>query len=96
MLDMLNPDLVNGGKLMSYGIGEYTYINSYHEGKKGYINKFDKSLKSPFLNVLNNHLPNFKPNHIDESDVDESEVVVSDNVELSSAIVSASDIGNQA
>ena len=93
---MLNPDLVNGGKLMSYGIGEYTYINSYHEGKKGYINKFDTSLKSPFLNILSNHLPNFKPNNIDESDVDESEVVVSDNVELSSAIVSASDIGNQA
>ena len=80
---------------MSYSIGEYTYINSYHEGKKGYVNKFDKSLKSPFLNVLHNHLPNNKPAHIDEPDVDYSEIAISDNIELSSAVVSMSDVGGQ-
>jgi len=81
---------------MSYSIGEYTYINSYHEGKKGYINKLDKSLKMPFLNVMQSNMHNIKPTHIVEPDVDDSEVVISDNVELSSAIVSMSDVGDQA
>jgi len=78
---------------MSYVNGEYTYINSYHQGKVGYINKYDKSLKLPFLNVLQNQLQNIKPAHIDEPEVDQSEIVVSDNVELSSAVVSMSDVG---
>jgi len=81
---------------MSYNIGEYTFVHSYHEGKKGYINKFDKSLKLPFLNVLQNQLQNIKPAHINEPDVDESEIRISDNVELSSAVVSMTNLGNQA
>ena len=76
---------------MSYNIGDYTYIHSYHEGKKGYVNKFEKSLKSPFLKVLHTHLPNIKPAHVDEPEIDESDIAVSDNIELSSAVVSASD-----
>ena len=81
---------------MSYNIGEYTFVHSYHEGKKGYINKYDKSLKLPFLNVLQNQLQNIKPAHINEPDVDESEIRISDNVELSSAVVSMTNLGNQA
>ena len=81
---------------MIYNINGYTYTNSYHEGKVGYINKFDKSLKLPFLNVLQNQLQAIKPNHIDETEIDESEIQISDNVELSSAVVSMSNIGDQA
>jgi len=78
---------------MSYYIGGISNLNSYHQGKVGYINKFDKSLKMPFLNVLNNHLNSTKPVHIDEPEVDESEIVISDNIELRSAVVSMSNIG---
>ena len=77
---------------MSYYIGERNYISLYHEGKVGYINKFDKSLKMPFLGVLQNQLQMIKPAHLDEPDVDESEIKISDNVELSSAVVSMSKI----
>ena len=80
---------------MSYNVSGYVYTNSYHEGKVGYINKYDKSLKLPFISVLNNHLPNIKPLHIDEPEVDDSEIAISDNVELSSAVVGMSNIGNQ-
>ena len=80
---------------MSYSVGEYSYIHSYHEGKKGYVNKFDKSLKMPFFNVMQNHLVSIRPAHNDEPDVDDSEIAISDNIELSSAVVSASDIDNQ-
>jgi len=79
---------------MSYNVSGYTYTSPYHTGKVGYINKFDKSLKIPFLNVLHNQLQSTKPNHIDEPDVDDSEIVISDNIELSSAVVSMSDLGD--
>jgi len=78
---------------MSYYVGGYNNISSYHQGKVDYINKFDKSLKMPFLNVLYNQLSNIKPVHIDEPEVDDSEIVISDNIELSSAVVSMSNIG---
>ena len=77
---------------MSYSIGQYNYISSYHQGKVGYVNKFDKSIKMPFLNVLQNQPQMIKPAHIDEPDVDESEIELSDNIELSSAVVSMSEI----
>jgi len=80
---------------MINNVGGYTYTNPYHEGKVGYINKFDKSLKIPFLNVLYNNMHNNRPNHVNEPDVDGSEIVISDNVELSSAVVSMSNIGDQ-
>jgi len=78
---------------MSISIGNYNYIHSYHEGKKGYVNKFEKSLKMPFLKVLHNHLPSIMPANKDDLKLDESEIKVSDNVELSSAVTGASDIG---
>ena len=72
----------------------YIGSNSATEGKKGYLSKHEKSLKSPFLNVLHNHLPNNKPALVDELEKDESELSVSDNIELSSAVISASNIGD--
>jgi len=79
---------------MSYSINQYNYISSYHEGKAGYINKFDKSVKIPFLKVLQNQSQMIKPAHIDEPDVDESEIEISDNIELSSAVVSLSSMSD--
>jgi len=70
------------------------YINAYHTGKKGYLNKFEKSLKLPFLSVLNNNLPGVKNSEINESKIDGSETALSDNVELSSAVVNASNISD--
>ena len=81
---------------MSYNITGYTSTHPYHEGKVGYINKFDKSIKLPFLNVLQNQLQSIKPAHIDEPELDDSEIVVSDNIELSSAVVGLSEISSQA
>ena len=80
---------------MSYIVEGNTYVSSYHEGKKGYVNKFEKSLKSPFLNVLHNHLPGVRHTQTDdELKPDDSELNVSDTIELSSAVVSATDISN--
>jgi len=79
---------------MSYSVGEYNYISSYHQGKVGYVNKFDKSVKLPFLNVMQNQTHMIKPAHIDEPDVDSSEIELSDNIELSSAVVSSSSMSD--
>jgi len=77
---------------MSYINGNYANIHSYHEGKKGYVNKFEKSVKLPFLKVLHNHLPSIMPVEKEDLKLDDSEIAVSDNIELSSAVVSASDV----
>ena len=76
---------------MNYNISNYNYISSYHEGKKGYINKFEKSLKLPFLNVLHTHLPGNRPIHANEFEITESDIAISDNIELSSAVTGASE-----
>ena len=80
------------GENMSYINTNTNYTSSYHEGKKGYINKFEKSLKMPFLNVLYNHLPINKPANIDESDINDTDIAVSDNIELSSAVTGATEM----
>ena len=79
---------------MSYSINQYNYVSSYHEGKVGYINKFDKSVKMPFLNVLQNQSQMIKPALSDEPDIDESEIEISDNIELSSAVVAMSNMSD--
>jgi len=79
---------------MSISIGNYDYTHSYHEGKKGYVNELEKSLKMPFMKVLHNHLPSIMPIDKDDLKLDESEIAVSDNIELSSAVVSASNISD--
>jgi len=77
---------------MNYNIGNHTYISNYHEGKKGYVNKFETSLKLPFLNVLHNHLPSYRPILMDELEIDDSDIVMSDNIELSSAVTKVLDV----
>jgi len=77
-------------KTMIYITGNHTYTSNYHEGKKGYVDKFEKSVKIPFLSVLHNHLPNNKTALTDELEADESDFAVSDNVELSSAVTGSS------
>ena len=74
---------------MINNINNYTGLNMYHEGKTGYVNKFEKSLKIPFLSVLHNHLPNNKVALIDELETDDSDFAISDSIELSSAVVGA-------
>jgi len=79
---------------MSYNIGDYTYISSYHEGKKGYVNKFEKAVKMPFFKALHNYLPNISSDDTDDLKNDPSEIAISDKIELSSAVVSASDVSD--
>jgi hypothetical protein len=74
---------------MNYYIGNYTSTHPYHEGKKGYVNKFEKSLKIPFLSVLHNNLPAVRPDIDDDIKFNDSDIVISDTAELSSAVVSA-------
>ena len=74
---------------MSYSIDNYTYISSYHEGKKGYVNKFEKSLKLPFLNVLQSNLPAVRPDMDEDIKFDDSDTFISENAELNSAVVGA-------
>jgi len=79
---------------MSLYIGYYSSVHPYHEGKKGYVNKFEKSLKLPFLNVMQNNLPALKPDVDVDIKFDDSDIVISENVELSSAVVSATNASN--
>ncbi|MCL2663842.1 MAG: hypothetical protein FWE83_11040 [Oscillospiraceae bacterium] len=79
---------------MSYYIGNYTSVHPYHKGKKGYINKFEKSLKLPFLNVLQNNLPAARPDMDEDIKLNDSDIVISDNVQLSSAVVTATGAGD--
>ena len=79
---------------MSYIVGgDYNYLHSYHEGKIGYINQYEKSLKLPFLNVMTSHLPGTRPVDTYDLKIDKSDTAVNDIIELSSAVVSASDAG---
>ena len=79
---------------MSYYIGNYTPVHPYHEGKKGYVNKFEKSLKFPFLNALQHHLPSIRQDIDEDVKIDVSDIVISENAELSSAVVSATGAGD--
>ena len=79
---------------MSYYIGNYTTVHSYHEGKKGYVNKFEKSLTLPFLNALQHHMPSIQQDIDEDVKLDVSDIVISENAELSSAVVSATGAGD--
>jgi len=79
---------------MSYYIGNYTSTHPYHEGKKGYVNKFEKSLKLPFLNVLQSNLPAVRPDIDNDIKFNDFDIVISDKAELSSAVVSATSAGD--
>ena len=77
---------------MSINIGSYTNIYAAASTKQTYIDKYDKSLKLPFLSVLNNTLPNGNTAQGNEPVVDHSIGEVSDKVELSYAVVGSSNI----
>jgi len=81
-------------KTMIYNTTNYIETGTYQEGKIGYVNKFEKSVKIPFLSVLHNHLPNNKAALTDELEPNDSELAISDSVELSSAITGASEVGS--
>ena len=75
---------------MSIGIGNYANIYTPATTKQTYIDKYDKSLKLPFLNVLNNNLPNGNAAQGSEPVVDYTIGEVSDKVELNYAVVGSS------
>ena len=60
--------------------------------KQTYIDKFDKSVKIPFLKVLNSNILNTVTTKEEDEKIDTSELAVSDNVELSSAVAGASQV----
>ena len=74
---------------MIYNINDHNYISSHHEGKKGYVNKFEKSLKMPFFSVLHGQLPVSKSTGAHEVKINTSDIATSDNIELSSAVAGA-------
>jgi len=59
--------------------------------KQTYIDKFDKSIKMPFLKVLNNNALNTVASKDEDVKIDTSELLVSDNIELSSAVAGVSE-----
>ena len=75
---------------MSININNYTNINIYSKTAQTYIDKYDKSLKLPFLNVLNNSLPNVNTAQANEIKTDNTVSEVSDTVELSYAVTGTS------
>ena len=75
---------------MSINAVNYTNMYTVTTTKQTYIDKYDKSLKLPFLNVLNNHLPNGNTAQGNEPVVDHTIGEVSDKVELSYAVVGSS------
>jgi len=71
------------------------YLNIYAgttNTKQTYIDIYDKSVKLPFLKVLNNNVLNHAATRDNDSKIDTSELVVSDNIELSSAVTGASEV----
>ena len=79
---------------MSINTNNNININAVTTTKQTYIDKFDKSLKLPFLSLLQNQLPLIKSVQGDEIKPDDSDFAVSDNVELSSAVTAASPAGS--
>ena len=73
--------------------GNTTTYNS-SEVYKGYVNKFDKSLKLPFYKVLSNNLSNMKPVQDDEIKINDSDVAASENIAINSAVVGASAVSD--
>ena len=76
---------------MIFTINNHLDVNYNTATKQTYIDSNDKSLKLPFVKVLINNIPHFKTLHADEIKLDESELSVSDNIELSSAVTGATE-----
>jgi len=79
---------------MNLYISNYTNLNTNTVTKQTYIDKFDKSLKLPFVSVLQNNLAYIKMAQENEFKPSDAELSVSDNVELSSAVTGATEANN--
>lgn len=79
---------------MIFTINTHFNLNYNTATKQTYIDKYDKSVKLPFATVMINNLPHFKTFHADELKPDESELTLSDNIELSSAITGGTAVGD--
>jgi len=77
---------------MEFNINTHLNLNYSSTTKQTYIDKYDKSVKIPFVKALLNHLPNARVHNADEIKPDESELAVSDNIELSSAVSGAAEV----
>ena len=79
---------------MIFTINTHMGLNYNTSTKQTYIDKYDKSVKMPFAKVMINNLPHFKTFHADEVKYDDSDLALSDNIELSSAITGAANAGD--
>jgi len=78
---------------MSFRVSDYTNINTYTTANQTYIDKYDKSLKLPFLNILNN-ISNEKTASGNELETDNFVSSESGNIAISSAVVGASPVND--
>jgi len=78
---------------MDFTINNHINLNYNTVTKQTYIDKYDKSVKMPFVKALANNLPHVKP-YADEVKPDASELAVSDNIELSSAVTGATEVND--
>jgi len=79
---------------MIFTINNHFNLNYNTQTKQTYIDKYDKSLKLPFISALNNNLPSIRQVQTDELRPDDSALAVSDTVQLSSAVVGASTVSD--
>jgi len=75
-------------------ITNYTGAYYYTEGKKGYVDKFEKSLKLPFVSALHSHISNVKSADADSIDTDNFDREDSVNIAISSAVTGAMDVNS--
>jgi len=79
---------------MSFRVSDYTNINTYTTANQTYIDKYDKSLKLPFLNILQNNISNEKTASGNESETDSFVSSESGKIAISSAVVRASPVSD--
>ncbi|MCL2820217.1 MAG: hypothetical protein FWD38_05230 [Oscillospiraceae bacterium] len=79
---------------MDFTINTHFNLNYNTTTKQTYFDKYDKSVKLPFVKVLINNMPHFKTFHADELKPDDSELAASDNIELSSAVTGGTPAGD--
>jgi len=79
---------------MIFTINNHFNLNYNTQTKQTYIDKYDKSLKLPFATAMSNNLSSVRQAQSDEIKPDDSDLAVSDNVELSSAVTEAAALNN--
>ena len=79
---------------MELYISGYTTLNTNTTNKQTYIDKFDKSLKLPFVSALQNNLSYIKMAAENEFSPSDAELSISDSVELNSAVTGATEANN--